>query len=159
MLLMRPWPALIVVLFLFGLPLLDRAAAGESRLGAGHDTVTIATKNGRQSFAAEIANTKNQRDRGLMFRRRLPERRGMLFDFDQDQEIRMWMKNTLIPLDMIFIQSDGRIRKIEQNTEPGSLRPISSDGPARAVLEVRAGTTRKYGIAPGDRVIHPLFSR
>ena len=83
----------------------------------------------------------------------------MLFDFGRDQEIRMWMKNTLIPLDMIFIQSDGRIRRIEQNTEPGSLRPISSNGPARAVLEMRAGTSKIYGLAPGDRVILPLFSR
>jgi len=121
--------------------------------------VTVVTKNGDQAFTAEFANTPAQRARGLMFKTRLPERQGMLFDFGRDQEIRMWMKNTLIPLDMIFIQSDGRIRRIEQNTKPGSLRPISSNGSVRAVLEMRAGTSKKYGIAPGDRVIHPLFSR
>jgi uncharacterized membrane protein (UPF0127 family) len=93
-----------------------------------------------------------------MFRTELPERHGMLFDFGRDQEIRMWMKNTLIPLDMIFIQSDGRIRRIEQNAEPGSLRLIASDGAARAVLEMKAGTAKKYGLPPGARVIHPLFS-
>jgi uncharacterized membrane protein (UPF0127 family) len=71
----------------------------------------------------------------------------------------MWMKNTLIPLDMIFIQSDGRIQRIEQDTEPGALRPISSNGPARAVLEMRAGTSKKYGLVPGDRVTYPRFSR
>ena len=76
----------------------------------------------------------------------------MLFDFGRDQEIRMWMKNTLIPLDMIFIASDGRILRIEQNAEPELLRLISSGGPARAVLEVKAGTARKFGISAGDRV-------
>ena len=83
----------------------------------------------------------------------------MLFDFGRDQEIKMWMKNTPIPLDMIFIQSDGRIHRIEQNTKPESLRVISSNGPARAVLEIPAGTSKKYGLAPGDRVIHPMFSQ
>ena len=121
--------------------------------------VTVVTQNGNQTFIVEVASTPTQRARGLMFRTRLPGRQGMLFDFGRDQEIRMWMKNTLIPLDMIFIQSDGRIRRIDQNTKPGSLRPISSNGPVRAVLEMRAGTSKKYGIAPGDRVIHPLFSR
>jgi hypothetical protein len=119
--------------------------------------VTAVTQNGNQTFTAEFANTPAQRARGLMFKTRLPERQGMLFDFGRDQEIRMWMKNTLIPLDMIFIQSDGRIRRIEQNTKPGSLRPISSNGAVRAVLEMRAGTSKKYGIAPGDRIIHPVF--
>jgi uncharacterized membrane protein (UPF0127 family) len=121
--------------------------------------VTIVTRKGTQAFMVALANTPAQRARGLMFRTRLPERQGMLFDFGRDQEVRMWMKNTLIPLDMIFIQSDGRVRRIEQNTTPGSLRPISSNGPVRAVLEMRAGTSKKYGIAPGDRVVHQLFSQ
>jgi uncharacterized membrane protein (UPF0127 family) len=120
--------------------------------------VTVVTQNGSQSFTVEFASTPAQRARGLMFKTRLPEREGMLFDFGRDQEIRMWMKNTLIPLDMIFIQSDGRIRRIEQNAKPESLRPISSNGSARAVLELRAGTSKKYGIAPGDHVVHRLFS-
>jgi uncharacterized membrane protein (UPF0127 family) len=121
------------------------------------ETVKVVTKSGDQTFMVEIANTPDQRARGLMFRTRLPERQGMLFDFGRDQEIRMWMKNTLIPLDMIFIQSDGRIHRIERNTEPGSLRPISSNGPVRAVLEMKAGTSKKYGVALGDRIIHQLF--
>jgi uncharacterized membrane protein (UPF0127 family) len=121
--------------------------------------VTVVTKNGNQTFAVEFANTPTQRARGLMFKTRLPERQGMLFDFGVEREIQMWMKNTLIPLDMIFIQADGRIHRIEQNTKPGSLRVISSNGPVRAVLEVTAGASKKYGIAPGDRVIHQLFSQ
>jgi hypothetical protein len=87
-----------------------------------------------------------------MFRTELPERHGMLFDFGHDQEIRMWMKDTLIPLDMIFIESDGRILRIEQNAEPESLRLISSDGSARLVLEVKAGTAKRFGISAGDQV-------
>ena len=121
--------------------------------------VTVITQTGKQTLTAEFANTRAQRARGLMFKTRLPERQGMLFDFGHDQEIRMWMKNTLIPLDMIFIQSDGRIHRIERNTKPGSLRAISSDGSVRPALEMRAGTSKKYGIAPGDRVVQQLFSQ
>jgi uncharacterized membrane protein (UPF0127 family) len=135
-------------------------ASNEGSLAAHKlEIVKVSTKSGDRTFTVEIANTPNQRARGLMFRTRLSERHGMLFDFGRDQEIRMWMKNTLIPLDMIFIQSDGRIHRIEQNTEPGSLRLISSNGPVRAVLEMSAGTSNKYGLAPGDRVIDPRFSR
>jgi len=117
------------------------------------ESVTILTKAGRQTFTAEIATTPAQRERGLMFRTRLAERHGMLFDFGQEQEVRMWMKNTLIPLDMVFIGADGRIHRIEQNARPGSLDLISSKGPVRSVLELKAGTARKYGIEPGDRII------
>jgi uncharacterized membrane protein (UPF0127 family) len=156
----RTGPAFALLLLVMGLlsPAARALAAGSldtQKLQA----VTVVTQNGNQTFTAEFANTPTQRARGLMFKTRLPERQGMLFDFGRDQKIRMWMKNTLISLDMIFIQSDGRIRRIEQNTKPGSLRPISSNGSVRAVLEMRAGTSTKYGIAPGDRIIHPLFSQ
>ena len=108
-------------------------------------------------FSVELAVTDNDRARGLMFRKELPEGTGMLFDFGSDQEVAMWMKNTLIPLDMMFIEADGRIRRIAENTEPMSERIIPSGGPVRAVLEVIGGTARKYGIAAGDRVAHPWF--
>lgn len=122
-------------------------------------TVEIATKNGVHVFAVELANTDETRARGLMHRKELPEGRGMLFDFRRDQEVAMWMQNTFIPLDMIFIRADGRIHRIAENTEPHSTRLVSSGGPVRGVLEVIAGTARKFGIAPGDRVAHPMFSR
>ena len=122
-------------------------------------TVEIATKNGVHVFAVELANTDETRARGLMERKELPEGRGMLFDFGRDQEITMWMKNTYIPLDMIFIGADGRIHRIAENTEPHSTRIIASGGQVRGVLEVIAGTARKFGIAPGDRVAHPMFRR
>jgi uncharacterized membrane protein (UPF0127 family) len=122
-------------------------------------TVEIATKSGVHVFAVEFANTDETRARGLMHRKELPEGRGMLFDFQRDQEVSMWMQNTFIPLDMIFIRADGRVHRIAENTEPHSTRIISSGGQVRAVLEVIAGTARKFGIAPGDRVAHPMFRR
>jgi uncharacterized membrane protein (UPF0127 family) len=117
-----------VVLMVLGLPLAAQASNQGPLETQELEAVKVVTKGGERTFVAEIANTPSQRARGLMFRTRLSERHGTLFDFGRDQEIRIWMKNTLIPLDMIFIQSDGRIQRIEQNTEPGSLRPISSDG-------------------------------
>ena len=81
----------------------------------------------------------------------------MLFDFHREQEVGFWMQNTYIPLDMIFIRGDGHILRIAENTEPLSTRIISSGGTVRAVLEVIGGTPHKLGIAPGDRVGHPIF--
>ncbi len=82
----------------------------------------------------------------------------MLFDFERDQPVSFWMRNTYIPLDIIFIQGDGRILRIAENTQPLSDRLIPSGGPVRAVLEVIGGTARKLGIAPGDRVESPIFA-
>jgi hypothetical protein len=131
--------------------------AAQSAHAAGRHTVEIATKSGVHSFAVELAATDAERSKGLMYRRELPEGRGMLFDFHRDQDVSMWMQNTYISLDMIFIKGDGRILRIAENTTPMSTRVITSGGPVRAVLEVIAGTARKYGIAPGDRVAHPIF--
>jgi uncharacterized membrane protein (UPF0127 family) len=83
----------------------------------------------------------------------------MLFDFSPEQQVSMWMKNTYISLDMIFIRADGRILRIAENTEPLSTKIISSGGLAKGVLEVIAGTAQKYGIKPGDQVAHPLFAK
>jgi uncharacterized membrane protein (UPF0127 family) len=122
-------------------------------------TLEIATASGVHTFAVEFVANDADRSKGLMFRTELPEGRGMLFDFDREQEIAMWMKNTLISLDMIFINGDGTIRRIAENTTPESLATIPSNGPVRGVLEVIAGTAKKFGIKPGDRVAHPIFSR
>ena len=126
---------------------------------ADADTLEIVSKTGVHVFSVELAVTDEQRTRGLMERRSLPEGRGMLFKFEPDQVIQMWMHNTYIPLDMIFIRSDGRILRIAENTTPLSDRVISSGAAARGVLEVIAGTARKLGIAPGDRVAHPWFGQ
>jgi uncharacterized membrane protein (UPF0127 family) len=118
----------------------------------------IITKSGVQVFSVEMATTEQEKETGLMYRKELADGKGMLFDFSPEQQVSMWMKNTYISLDMIFIRADGRILRIAENTEPESTRIISSGGLAKGVLEVIAGTARKYGIAPGDRVAHPLFN-
>jgi uncharacterized membrane protein (UPF0127 family) len=126
---------------------------------AEEQTLEIVTRNGVYPFTVEVAITDEERSKGLMFRRELPEGRGMLFDFKQDTNATMWMKNTYIPLDMIFIRADGRIQRIAESTEPESTKIIAAGAPVRAVLEVIGGTARKLGIKPGDRVAHPLFRR
>ena len=134
------------------------ALGGLGARAASIQPLEIVTRNGVQVFAVEMATTEEEKEKGLMFRKELADGKGMLFDFTPEQEVSMWMKNTFISLDMIFIRADGRILRIAENTEPQSTRIISSGGPAKGVLEVIAGTARKYGIAPGDRVGHPLFN-
>jgi uncharacterized membrane protein (UPF0127 family) len=121
-------------------------------------SLEIATKSGVHVFSVEYAATPEEKETGLMYRKELADGRGMLFDFTPEQQVSMWMKNTFISLDMIFIRADGRILRIAENTEPQSTRIIPSGGLAKGVLEVIAGTAKKYGIAPGDRVGHPLFN-
>ena len=120
-------------------------------------TLEIASKTGVHSFTVEVVATDEERAKGLMFRRELPEGRGMLFDFKREQLVAFWMKNTYVPLDMIFIRADGRILRIAENTKPLSEDLVPSGGPVRAVLEVIGGTAKKLGIAAGDRVKHPIF--
>lgn len=110
------------------------------------------------TFSVEVARTPQQKGLGLMYRRELAALSGMLFPYDKDQEITMWMKNTFIPLDMVFIKSDGEILRIEEMTEPFSERVISSGGLARGVLEIAGGEARRLGIARGDKVRHPHFA-
>ena len=143
----------LVAFIIFGL----FAAAVPAR-EAGQQTLEVATKTGVHVFAVEIVDNDADRAKGLMYRKELPEGRGMLFDFHREQEVSFWMQNTYIPLDMVFIRGDGRILRIAENTEPLSTRLIPSGGPVRAVLEVIGGTARKLGIAPGDRVASPIFN-
>jgi uncharacterized protein len=118
----------------------------------------IVTKTGVHSFAVEVVTTPEQQAQGLMFRRELPEGQGMLFDFHREQSTSFWMKNTYISLDMIFIRGDGRVLRVAENTVPLSEALVPSGGPVRAVLEVIAGTAKKIGIEPGDRVAHSIFN-
>jgi uncharacterized membrane protein (UPF0127 family) len=132
--------------------------SGFAAQAASIQPLEIVTKSGVQVFSVEMATTEEEKTTGLMFRKELPDGKGMLFDFSPEQQVSMWMKNTFISLDMIFIRADGRILRIAENTEPQSTRIIASGGLAKGVLEVIAGTAKKYGIAPGDQVAHPLFS-
>ncbi len=113
----------------------------------------------RHPFQIELAISSDQMAQGLMFRRQMAPEAGMLFLHQAEQELAMWMKNTFIPLDMVFIAADGRITRIAARTVPQSLATISSEGPAMAVLELNAGTAERLGLKPGDRVDHPAFKR
>jgi uncharacterized membrane protein (UPF0127 family) len=137
---------------------LGLAAPAHRARAVGLETLEIITASGVVPFSVEVMRTDEELQKGLMFRKDLPEGRGMLFDFRPERNVTMWMKNTLIPLDMIFIQGDGRIIRIAENTEVQSEKHIPSGGPVRGVLEVIAGTAKKLGIKPGDRVAHPLFN-
>jgi len=151
---MRRRLVLLISAFSFmALPLLGVGTLVAAQL----EPLEIASKNGVRVFAVEMALTPEEQAKGLMFRRELPEGQGMLFDFKKEQPTSFWMKNTYIPLDMIFIRADGIILRIAESTVPLSEALVSSGGPVRAVLEVIAGTARKLGIAPGDRVSHPIF--
>ena len=134
------------------------AFASSDARAASIQPLEIVTKSGVQVFSVEMATTEEEKTTGLMYRKELADGKGMLFDFTPEQEVSMWMKNTYISLDMIFIRADGRILRIAENTEPLSTRIISSRGLAKGVLEVIAGTAQKYGIQPGDQVAHPLFN-
>ena len=141
---------------LFGL-LLVASPAPLANSQLRQQTLEIATKSGVHAFSVEIVDNDADRAKGLMFRKELPEGKGMLFDFQREQDVSFWMENTYISLDIMFIRGDGTILRIAENTEPLSTKMIPSGGPVRGVLEVIAGTSRKFGIAPGDRVAHPIF--
>jgi uncharacterized membrane protein (UPF0127 family) len=127
-------------------------------MAAGLEPLEIVSQNGVHAFTVEIATNDQERSRGLMFRKEVPDGKGMLFDFQTEQPVAFWMKNTYVSLDMIFIQADGRILSIAENTPTLSEKPIPSGGPVRGVLEVVAGTAKKLGIKPGDHVRHRIFT-
>ena len=132
-------------------------AGAASSVLADVDEVIVVTAKGRFLFTVEVAETAAQRRQGLQHRKSLAAGAGMLFDYRRVQPVAMWMKNTLIALDMLFIDDAGRVVNVAENTEPLSLATISSAAPVRAVLEVNAGTARRLGIQPGDQVLHAVF--
>jgi uncharacterized membrane protein (UPF0127 family) len=121
----------------------------------GTGTLVLKTDTGDHSFNIEVAKTAQEKALGLMHRRSLPDNAGMLFLYDRPQPAAMWMKNTHIPLDMVFISAAGRVHRIETHTEPFSKVLIPSGGDVAAVLELNAGQTGKIGLKPGDKVIYP----
>ena len=117
-----------------------------------HASLKIETRNGPLTLDVEVADTDKKREHGLMFRRNLPEKAGMIFLFDDEHTITMWMKNTYIPLDMVFIGDDWRIKHIAREAEPLSTDIIPSVHPTSRVLEIGGGEAAKLGLAPGDTV-------
>lgn len=134
----------------------SQAASGESqRLES--ETLAIVTDRGRYEFTAEIADEEHERAKGLMFRHEMEANHGMLFDFGTTRLVQMWMKNTPLPLDMLFIRPDGTIATVAERTQPFSLDVISSVERVSHVFEIRAGVARLLGLKPGDRVEHRMF--
>lgn len=119
--------------------------------------LTIESSSGAHAFTVEIADEPEEITTGLMNRESMDPDAGMLFDFGQPREAAMWMKNTLIPLDMLFMAPDGQVIAIARNAVPGSLRTITPGVPVKAVLELNGGRAEELGIEPGDEVIHPIF--
>lgn len=126
---------------------------------SGLEPLTIVSGGKRHLFQVEVMRTPEQRARGLMHRKYMPADRGMLFDFQRVEPVAMWMQNTFISLDMLFIRADGTIARIAERTEPLSTRTIPSGEPVLSVLEINGGVSETLGLKPGDRVEHPLFKR
>lgn len=135
-------------------------AMGAAALAAAAlEPLTFETADGPRVFQIETALTEEQRETGLMYRRSLADDHGMLFDFGRPQSVSMWMQNTYVSLDMVFVGGDGRVTRVAEKTEPLSTRLISSNGPARYVVELAAGAARRIGLKPGDKVVHSLMPR
>ena len=146
---MKPVQLIISLTFAWGIML--------STLGTAFamDKVLLETRSGNHIWQVELASDNETRARGLMFRESMAAKTGMLFRFQSTGPVAMWMKNTLIPLDMIFANEAGQVTHIHKGAVPHSLDVISSNGPVRYVLEVNAGEADQFGIAVGDQMKHP----
>jgi uncharacterized membrane protein (UPF0127 family) len=163
MMLRNVWPAAgiaFVAVAVLGIwPAVDRPTATVSAgdqamiLPVDPEPLKIETKAGERSFTIEVADDPVERERGLMFREKMDDDHGMLFVFEDQREVGFWMKNTPLPLDLLFIAQDGTIKAIKQG-EPFSEAIISPGEPVRFVLELKAGTSAKNGIAVGDEARH-----
>ena len=129
---------------------LERSPAGLEQV-----PLTINSANGKHRFTVEVARTPEEQAQGLMFRKSVPPDRGMIFPYDPPVQVSFWMKNTLVPLDMVFIGPDGKIGRIAANTTPMSLDPVASIDPVSAVLEIAGGRAAELGIREGDKVHWP----
>ncbi|SDR26566.1 hypothetical protein SAMN05444161_2479 [Rhizobiales bacterium GAS191] len=132
-------------------------ATTSGRAAEALQRLEITSANGGHTFQIELARTPPEREKGLMYRRYMPKDRGMLFDFGSPESAAMWMENTYLPLDMLFIRQDGSIARIETHTEPLSRRVIASGEPVLGVLELNSGICDELGIKAGDKVSHPMF--
>jgi len=142
---------LVVVLALLVASLLNPAHA------LRRETLKLITAQGTHVIDVEITETSEEKSQGLMFRTHLADKSGMLFFYEQPHEITMWMRNTYIPLDMVFIRANGVVHRIEARTEPLSENIVSSKGDVSACLELAGGAAERLGLKPGDRVEHRFF--
>lgn len=131
--------------------------SARSEMKMRRDTLILHTASGAHRISIEVPESDREKSYGLMFRRSIGDDEGMLFPYPTAHEITMWMRNTYISLDMIFIRADGIVHRIETDTEPLSERVIASEGDVTGVLEMKAGSARRLGLKPGDRVEHAHF--
>lgn len=148
--------AIVIGTFFFASSSLADEAPTAINFGA-REVLSIVSSDKQHDFKVEIADTQAERNRGLMFRDVLAPKNGMLFQFERQQVASIWMKNTSIFLDVLFVRADGRILKIEHSAKPYSLRSMTSEAPVAAVLELAGGQVNALGIKPGDRVKHSFF--
>ncbi|MFN3548664.1 MAG: DUF192 domain-containing protein [Mesorhizobium sp.] len=150
-------PALLLFAFLIPAAAVFAQEAGSPMILPVDPAPLVATTDqGEIRFQIEVADTPEERSRGLMFRERMPENQGMLFVFSQSQPVGFWMQNTILPLDLLFVAEDGEVRAILPGV-PFSTDTISPGEPVRFVLELNAGTAERQGIAVGDRLSHPII--
>ena len=133
------------------------AQAQEADVQFKRSSLVIVAGGRDLKFEVELATNDTERSRGLMYRKQLGPYEGMLFDFYQEMPVSFWMKNTLIPLDMVFIAADGTVKHVHANAVPLSTETVPSRFPVRAVLEINGGSAALLGIKPGDIVKHPIF--
>lgn len=145
------------ILFMIGI-FSQPSVAEEGQVNFGKSELSIFSAGHKYKFDVEVADTDEQRARGLMFRKEMAQQNGMLFFFRENQKVIMWMKNTFIPLDIIFIDQKGVIVHIAKSTVPHSLDYISSYQPVISAFEVNAGVTDRFGIRIGDIIEHPFFT-
>jgi uncharacterized protein len=162
---LKLWFSAICLLLMFGAAGADTSkdeASDSKQLDQifQRSTLQIATPDARlHRINIWMADDEQRRARGLMFVKHLNGNDGMLFVYPQPQTIAMWMKNTFIPLDMLFVAPDGKVTRVVENTEPQSLKTIESGAPVLGVVELAAGTVKRLKIAPGAQVIHPAFAK
>jgi uncharacterized membrane protein (UPF0127 family) len=157
--LIRLCRSLLIGFFVLALATMPARAADQQAMHLPVDAapLVINTGKGDVPFRVEVADTDEERERGLMFRTDLRDNSAMLFVFEDSRLVTMWMENTPSALDMIFLDENGRVSAIRENAVPFSRATISSGGPARFVIEVKAGTARRLGVAVGDKVHHPAI--
>mgnify|MGYP003438999675 FL=1 len=149
---MRRTGALAVV----AVALLPAAASAEAACAPSR--LDLRLGEGRESFAVEVADDPAERSQGLMFRTELPAASGMLFVYDSPRPVSFWMKNTLIPLDMVFADATGTVTRVHEGAVPGDLNPIDGGPGVQFVLEINAGLAAKLGLAPGAQLRHPAIA-
>ncbi|WP_290808437.1 DUF192 domain-containing protein [Ferrovibrio sp.] len=154
----RVWAVLCGMVLLAGI-VVSQPVTAQPQPTLPQSDLVIQTAKGPQRFRVELADNDQSRARGMMFRTSMAPDTGMLFDFKQEQMASFWMRNTLLPLDMLFIRADGTILNIHQRAIPRDETGINSAGPVRAVLEVNGGTASRLGIKPGDKVEHAIFGK